>query len=75
VVRGSFPENDMAVPSRLPISLSITPADADLLREILEGALGDLRMEIADTDSYDFRQALKRKESLLHRLLDDLSRA
>ncbi|MCU0634084.1 MAG: hypothetical protein MUE41_04340 [Gemmatimonadaceae bacterium] len=62
------------MPSGLPISLTFTRAEADLLRELLEGALSDLRMEIADTDSYDFRQALKRKESLLHRILDDLSR-
>ncbi|MCU0634111.1 MAG: hypothetical protein MUE41_04480 [Gemmatimonadaceae bacterium] len=63
----------MAAPLRLPITLSLTPRDAELLREILEGALSDLRMEIADTDNFDFRQQLKLRESLLHRLLDDLS--
>jgi hypothetical protein len=63
----------MHAPARLPMSLALTPRDADLLREILEGALGDLRMEIADTDSYEFKQHLKQREHLLHRLIDDLS--
>jgi hypothetical protein len=65
----------MHAPTRLPISLALTPRDADVLREILEGALGDLRVELAETDSAPRRQQLARRESLVHRLLDDLSLA
>jgi hypothetical protein len=65
----------MHAPTRLPISLALTPRDADVLREILEGALGDLRVELDETDSAPRRQQLARRESLVHRLLDDLSLA
>jgi hypothetical protein len=34
--------------------------------------LSDLRMEIADTDSMQFREDLKRQEALLSRLLQRL---
>lgn len=45
------------------------------LAETIECAIGELRMEIADTDSYDFRQQLKVREATLKRLLSDLSGA
>ena len=47
--------------------------EAPLLREMLESYLSDLRMEIADTDSFDFRQELKRREALLRRIIDELA--
>jgi hypothetical protein len=34
--------------------------------------LSDLRMEIADTDSMQFRESLKREEVLLKKLLQQL---
>ena len=34
-----------------------------MLREVLENYLSDLRMEIADTDSMDFREGLKHRKS------------
>ncbi len=40
-----------------------------VLRDVLESYLSDLRMEIADTDSYDFRQKLKLKEERLKGIL------
>jgi hypothetical protein len=42
------------------------------LRDILTSYLSDLRMEIADTDSYDFRQGLKKREALIKDLLHRL---
>jgi hypothetical protein len=52
--------------------LDLTPDDAEMLVEILEDYLGDLRMEIADTDRLSFREGLKRREAFLKRVLDQL---
>ena len=52
--------------------LDLTQEDADMLREILSGDLADLRYEIANTDSYDFREALRRKQGLLERVIAQL---
>lgn len=52
--------------------LSLTEEDGATLRKALESYLSDLRMEIADTDAQDFRDALKREEAILTRLLDQL---
>ena len=61
------------------MELRLAPEEADLLRQILTNYLSDLRMEIADTDSYELRQALKRDEqavkALLARLHVDLTPA
>jgi hypothetical protein len=61
------------------MELRLAPEEADLLRQILTNYLSDLRMEIADTDNYELRQALKRDEqavkALLARLHADLTPA
>lgn len=44
-----------------------------MLREILTDYLSDLRMEIADTDSMDFREQLKRRREFVRELLDRLA--
>jgi hypothetical protein len=51
----------------LPIELA--PEEADVLAEVLSEYLSDLRMEISDTDSMDFRTQLKRKQALLKDVL------
>jgi hypothetical protein len=45
--------------------LELTGPEAELLRAVAEEWLSDLRMEISSTDRLDYREALKRKESLL----------
>lgn len=52
--------------------LEITPSDAKELQRVLKSYLSDLRMEIAGTDSFDFRQDLKRTERLLKRVIGQL---
>jgi len=52
--------------------LELTGPEAELLRELAEEWLADLRGEIGHTDSKDYREALKRKESLLRDLLERL---
>ncbi len=55
--------------------LQLDEETRNTLAETIESAIGDLRMEIADTDSYDFRQMLKVREATLKRLLADLAGA
>jgi len=43
-----------------------------ILHGILESTLSDLRMEIADTDSQDFRDMLKKRKAVLQKLLEAL---
>lgn len=53
----------------------LSTGEAALLREVLSNYLGDLRMEVRATDSYDYRQELKEKEDVLKELLARLARA
>jgi hypothetical protein len=43
------------------------------LVEALESYLSDLRMEIADTDSMDFRDGLKSRKAALMKVLEQLA--
>jgi len=52
--------------------LKLTDDEAKKLHSVLTEYLSDLRMEIADTDSFDFREDLKHTEALLKRLIADL---
>ncbi len=56
------------------ISLELSASDAGVLAEALESYLSDLRMEIADTDSKDFRDGLKARKEVLVRALEALRR-
>lgn len=47
------------------MNLELTPQQADRLRHILADYLNDLRMEVADTDSMDYREKLKVTEAFL----------
>ncbi len=53
--------------------LELTSQEAALLAQALETYLSDLRMEIADTDRHDFREELKRQETILRSLMDRLA--
>jgi len=52
--------------------LSLTDKEGETLTKALEAYLSDLRMEIADTDAYDFREGLKQEESVITQLLERL---
>lgn len=52
--------------------LKLTHEEAKTLHDVLNEYLSDLRMEIADTDSFDFREQLKGTEGFLKRLIADL---
>jgi hypothetical protein len=58
---------------RVPVvQITLTPEEAATLRDVLSSYLSDLRMEVADTDSSQFRENLKREEAMLKRLLQQL---
>ena len=52
--------------------ITLTQEEAVALRGALTSYVSDLRMEIADTDSWQFRQNLKREELLLKKLMEQL---
>jgi hypothetical protein len=52
--------------------ITLTQEEAAALRGALRSYVSDLRMEIADTDSWQFRQNLKRDAVLLTKLLEQL---
>jgi hypothetical protein len=52
--------------------ITLTQEEAATLRGVLNSYLSDLRMEIADTDSMQFREDLKREEGTLKKLLQQL---
>jgi hypothetical protein len=54
------------------VHLDLSPADAEVLHSALESYLSDLRMEIADTDSMDFREGLKSRKAVLRRIANEL---
>jgi len=43
------------------MELTLTDEEATELRDLLDGSLGDLSSEIADTDNPSFRLALKQR--------------
>ena len=54
------------------VHLELTPTDAEVLRMALESYLSDLRMEIASTDSMDFRERLKSKKAVLRKIANQV---
>lgn len=54
------------------VTIELTSREAEMLRFVLDSYLSDLRMEIADTDSMDFREALKEREVFLKKVLQQL---
>ncbi len=51
------------------IQLDLDNEERSAFADMLESVLSDLRMEIADTDSQDFRQDLKRRKAVLVKVL------
>jgi hypothetical protein len=52
--------------------IELTDQEAELLRNVLEEYVSDLRMEVSNTDNMDFREALKEKERILRGLVERL---
>jgi len=52
--------------------LDLDKDEKEVLTEIVTSYLSDLRYEIADTDSFDYRSQLKTRESLINNILAKL---
>ncbi|HEY4689050.1 MAG TPA: hypothetical protein VIK33_07040 [Anaerolineae bacterium] len=57
------------------IQVHLMPEEAEMLRDMLQGCLSDLRTEIRHTDSRDYRGMLKKQETSLKMLLERLEAA
>ncbi|WP_333844805.1 hypothetical protein [Pelomicrobium sp.] len=55
--------------------LELSPEEQEVLIEVLESFLSDLRMEIADTERLAFRERLKGQEQIIKRLLEVLRKS
>jgi hypothetical protein len=55
------------------MELTMTDAEASELADLLDGALGDLSSEIADTDNPGYRVALKERRERLRSVRDQLA--
>ena len=51
------------------MELKLDQPEADLLIDILESHLGDLRMEIGKTENFDMRNDLKHDEEMLKSMI------
>lgn len=51
------------------VRIELQPTEAEVLKMVLESYLSDLRMEIADTDSMDFRDKLKTRKLILRKVV------
>ncbi|MDX1661266.1 MAG: hypothetical protein R3326_05700 [Gemmatimonadota bacterium] len=50
--------------------VDLTGEEREILRTVLESYLSDLRMEIANTDSKDFREMLKQRKQVVRKVLE-----
>ena len=55
------------------IDIKLTDKEAAELREVLTSYVSDLRMEITDTEKYEFREKLKNQKTFLVNLIDKLN--
>lgn len=53
-------------------TIGLTPKEQQLLQELLESALSDLRVEIVSTDRIDYKEALKERKHLMADILEKL---
>lgn len=57
------------------MELTLTAAEAGLLRSTLDRAIGNLKMEISNTENFAMRNELKQDEVLLKSILERLQAA
>ncbi|HEX9688754.1 MAG TPA: hypothetical protein VGB47_06770 [Thermoanaerobaculia bacterium] len=53
-------------------TIQIADDEVEVLRSVLDEYISELRMEVSNTDSMDFREELKRKEEILKGLVGRL---
>jgi hypothetical protein len=51
------------------LHIDLTVAERDLLADMLDSCLTDLRGEISATHRYDYKEGLKQREALLRKII------
>jgi hypothetical protein len=51
------------------VILQLTPEQAQILAQILEACISDMRMEISQTDNIAYKKMLKERKALLEQVL------
>ena len=59
----------------MTIELKLDKEDAEALQQVLEAYLSELRFEISNTDSFDYRSRLHKQEDRLKRMIGTLKGA
>ena len=54
------------------VTLRLDDKKSDLLKQVLDVSLSELHMEIAHTDSWEYREMLKEREESLKEILHEL---
>lgn len=54
------------------ITMSFTDEEVQMLQEMLQACITDIRGEISATDNYDYKDMLKRREELLKKMFASL---
>lgn len=57
------------------IHIDLTEKERAMLLQMLENDLGDLRMEISDTDSYEYREDLKMRKHMMMKIIETLRKS
>lgn len=59
----------------MDIELKLDKEDAEILQQVLEAYLSELRFEISNTDSFDYRSGLHKQEDRIKWMLATLNSA
>jgi hypothetical protein len=57
------------------MELTLQDSEVQLLERLLTSALGDLRMEITDTEKFEMRESMKKDEEVLKSIIRRLNPA
>ena len=55
------------------VQITLTDKESDILRDVLDNYLSDLRQEISATDLVEFKENLKARKNVIMKVLDALS--
>ncbi len=55
------------------VQLELQGEEAEMLLGVLQHYLSDLRMEVGNTEGYEYQIALKQREAFLQNIADNLS--
>ena len=54
------------------VNIELSAEESEILKDTLDNFLSDLRMEIADTDRMEYRDALKHQKMVLMKVVEML---